>query len=93
MLLTKQQTYVIIKATKMKGEFSMKLVHKPYAKFKGWLRSNNLTYRDIAILLGLSVATVSAKINGQSDFLLSEIGMMKKEYNLESNIFFTENVA
>ena len=71
----------------------MSLVHSPYAKFKGWLRSNGLTYYDIAVLLGLSVATVSAKINGKSDFLLSEIQIIKKEYNLDSDIFFTENVA
>lgn len=71
----------------------MKTIHKPYTKFKGWLRSNDLTYNDVAELLGLSIATVSAKINGQSDFLLSEIRMIRKEYNLESDIFFAEDVA
>lgn len=71
----------------------MKKLHKPYRNFKGWLRSQNLTYKDIANLLGLSTATVSAKINGQSDFSLSEVKMMKCEYNLDSNIFFTGSVA
>lgn len=71
----------------------MKQIHNPYAKFKGWLRSNGLTYNDIAALLGLSVATVSAKINGKSDFLLSEIQAIKKKYQLDDNIFFTEDVA
>ena len=71
----------------------MKLVHNPYLKFKGWLRSNNLTYQDIAVLLGLSVTTVSAKINGQSDFFLSEIQLIKKHYHLENDIFFTNEVA
>jgi len=71
----------------------MKLIHSPYAKFKGWLRSNNLTYKEIAELLGLSVATVSAKINGQSDFLLSEIQVIRKHYRLDSDIFFTNEVA
>ena len=93
MLLTKQQNCVIIKATRKKGALLMDLIHSPYAKFKGWLRSNGLTYNDIADLLGLSVATVSAKINGKSDFLLSEIQVIKEKYNLESNIFFTETVA
>lgn len=91
--MTKQQGYVIIKATKQEGAMIMNLIHNPYANFKGWLRSNDLTYNDIAELLGLSVATVSAKINGKSDFLLSEIQVIKEKYNLESSIFFTENVA
>lgn len=71
----------------------MKKIHKPYIKFKGWLRGNNLTYNDIAELLSISVATVSAKINGQSDFLLSEIRLIRKNYKLESEIFFTNDVA
>lgn len=71
----------------------MKMIHSPYARFKGWLRSNNLTYNDIANLLGLSTATVSAKINGKSDFLLSEIKAIREKYNLESDIFFTNDVA
>lgn len=71
----------------------MKNIHKAYSNFKGWLRSNNLTYKDVGALLGLSVATVSAKINGQSDFLLSEIQVLRKHYNLDSDIFFTNDVA
>lgn len=65
----------------------MKLIHEPYLEFKGWLRSKNLTYKDVAELLGLSVTTVFAKINGQSDFLLSEIQTMKKTWNLNEKIF------
>ena len=30
----------------------MELIHKPYAKFKGWLRENGLIYKDIAELIG-----------------------------------------
>lgn len=71
----------------------MKLIHKPYIKFKGWLRGNGLTYKDVGELLGLSVATVSAKINGQSDFLLAEIKLLRQHYNLDSDIFFAEVVA
>ena len=71
----------------------MKNIHKAYNNFKGWLRSNGLTYKDVGTLLGLSVATVSAKINGQSDFLLSEIQILRKHYNLDSDIFFTSDVA
>ncbi len=70
-----------------------KSIHEPYSRFKGWLREHNLTYSDIALFLGLNEATVSLKINGQSDFLLSEIQALKNKYNLNSDIFFTEDVA
>ena len=71
----------------------MKKVHAPYSKFKGWLRTNGLTYKSVAELLGVSVATVSAKVNGNSDFLLSEIQVIKKHYKLDNDIFFTDIVA
>ena len=68
-------------------------IHKPYAKFKGWLRENGLTYGDIAEYLGLDKSTVSLKVNGQSDFFLNEIQALKSKYNLSSDIFFTDSVA
>lgn len=70
-----------------------KMIHKPYARFKGWIRENGLTYADIAKFLGLNESTVSLKINGSSDFLLSEIQALKSRFNLDSNIFFTDDVA
>lgn len=69
------------------------MIHKPYARFKGWIRENGLTYADIAKFLGLNESTVSLKINGSSDFLLSEIQALKSRFNLDSNIFFTDDVA
>lgn len=71
----------------------MKLIHKPYAKFKGWLRENGIIYDDIARLIGTSTPTVCAKINGQSDFLLSETKIIKKKYHLTDDIFYTDDVA
>lgn len=71
----------------------MSRVHEPYDKFKGWLRSKRMTYADLAELLGLSEATISLKINGQSDFLLCEIQKIMATYDLQSDIFFTSNVA
>ena len=62
-------------------------------KFKGWLRTNGLTYDDVSEVLGISKATVSAKINGTSDFSLSEINVLKRHYKLDSDIFFNNNVA
>lgn len=63
------------------------LVHKPYNKFKGFIRENSLTYKDIASSLGLTTSTVSMKINGHSDFYLSEIALLKSKYGLSDDIF------
>ena len=63
------------------------LIHQPYSKFKGWLRENGLTYADIALDLGLNEATISLKMNGQSDFFLSEVMAIMKKYHLKSEIF------
>ena len=63
------------------------LVHKPYNKFKGFMRENSLTYKDIASTLGLTISTVSMKINGHSDFYLNEVALLKSKYGLSSDIF------
>lgn len=70
-----------------------KKIHQPYMIFKGWLRSNNLTYADVSEVLGISKATLSAKINGESDFFLSEVKVLRNRYNLSYDIFFDRVVA
>lgn len=68
-------------------------VHPPYNKFKGWLREHNITYADVGKVIGRDEVTVCSKINGQSDFLLNEIKILKKKYHLDSDIFFENPVA
>lgn len=63
------------------------MVHKPYMNFKGWLTEKKLTYKDIGDKLGLSVATICAKINGQSDFTLSEVNMIRDKFGYNGNFF------
>jgi predicted XRE-type DNA-binding protein len=55
--------------------------------FKGWLKTNEVKYEDIAKLLGISKSTVSNKINGFSDFLLYEISTIVSEYGTSYDIF------
>ena len=62
-----------------------KNIHKPYVKFKGWIREHGMTYATIAEFLGISRTTVALKINGQSDFLLSEIQALKNECKVKVN--------
>ena len=64
-----------------------KKLHMPYEKFKAWIRENNLNYNKIGEFLGISAVAVCRKINGQSDFTLSEINALKMEYKLQSSIF------
>jgi len=70
-----------------------KKLHEPYTNFKNWIRANNLNYNKIGDFLGISAVAVCRKINGQSDFTLSEINALKKKYNLKSDIFFARFVA
>ncbi len=70
-----------------------KKLHMPYKKFKTWIRENNLNYNKIGEFLGISAVAVCRKINGQSDFTLSEINALKMEYKLQSSIFFADVVA
>ncbi len=98
--MTKQQKYdIVVLSDKQQKEevFLMKrsknVVHAPYNRFKTWLKDNGLTYQDIGKLLGRSEIAISYKINGQSDFLLSEVQVLKTTYGLNNNIFFIDEVA
>ncbi len=71
----------------------MKKVHKPYHKFKNWLRENRIPYREIAEFLGVTIPTIAAKINGGSDFYLSEVQALRKKYDLSAEFFSADVVA
>ncbi len=66
---------------------SKKVVHEPYMKLKGVLREKNLKYSDIAKTLGISETGVGFKINGKSDFYISEVKTLQQEYGFETDIF------
>lgn len=64
-----------------------KLIHEPYNKFKGFMRENGIIYSHIAELLGVTPTTVSQKVNGQSDFTVSEAELIMREYHADIEIF------
>lgn len=70
-----------------------KLIHKPYNEFKGALRAKNLTYANVAELLNISETSVGFKINGKSDFYISEVEKILNAYNLQLDIFLNQKVA
>ena len=63
--------------------------HKPYEKLKTVLRENNITYAEIAKELGVSESSVSKKINGVSDFYLSEVDILLEKYGIYTEVFLT----
>lgn len=67
-------------------------IHPPYNRFKIWLKDNNITYKEIGELLDITATSVMHKINGKSDFLLSETQIIKREYNIQGDIFSTAKI-
>ena len=71
-------------------EAKKKKVHKPYRKLKGVLREKELTYADVSKLLNITETAVGFKINGTSDFYISEVLAMRNAYAIETDVFFTD---
>lgn len=70
-----------------------KKVHQPYNALKGKLRELGLTYQDVADTLGISTTAVSYKVQGVSDFYISEVSVLEKAFCLNHNIFFENKVS
>lgn len=63
------------------------LVHKPYQKLKGFFCEKGLTYGHVGCLLGVTATTISQKMNGYSDFYLSEFQKIKDTYGATNDLF------
>lgn len=63
------------------------LKHKPYQKLKGVMTEKSITYADFSRVLGISITAVNNKINGKSDFLLSEVEIINKAFDIETKFF------
>ncbi len=68
-------------------------MHEPYVAFKRFLAGNGLTYKDVAEVIGKVENTVQLKINGQSDFYISEQRKICEKWGIDRDIFFTNIVA
>ena len=64
-----------------------KLKHKPYQKLKGKMRECNITCSDLAELLNISETAVIHKINGRSDFYISETDTIIQSLGWNYDIF------
>lgn len=61
--------------------------HEPYNKVKGKMREKGMTVQDVADALGLSRVSVSDKINGKSDFLITEAVAVARLLTSDLHIF------
>jgi transcriptional regulator with XRE-family HTH domain len=67
--------------------------HAPYITFKLAIAGKGLTLRDVAAAIDVTESTLSQKINGASDFYLSEIRKICDTFGFDKSIFFAESVA
>ena len=67
--------------------------HAPYIAFKRAIAGKGLTYKDVAKVIGVTESTLMLKINGKSDFYLSEQRTICSTFDIDQNIFFENVVA
>ena len=67
--------------------------HAPYTAVKLWLAGHGITYKDVAEVINSSEATVQLKLNGGSDFYITEQMMICERFGLDPALFFTKEVA
>lgn len=67
--------------------------HAPYIAFKHAIAGKGLTYKDVAKVIGVTETTLMLKINGSSDFFLSETRKICEAFGLEPAVFFADLVA
>ena len=63
------------------------LKHPPHLKLKGQLAEKGIKQKELARLLGITVTTLSRKINGQAHFTVFEVNKICQEYDLSPDIF------
>ena len=66
---------------------SKKKRHVPYITFKRTLAGLGLTYTDVARVIGTTASTVQLKINGDSDFYLSEQRAICEAFGIQRPFF------
>ena len=62
--------------------------HPPYTAVKNALAGKGLTYKDVANVLGVTEATVQQKLNGGSDFYITEQVKLCETFHLDPSLFF-----
>ena len=62
-----------------------------YTKFRAWMQENNVKQKHIAEILGLSIASVSAKLSGVSgDFSMADVRKICEYYKISADTYFVK---
>lgn len=67
--------------------------HAPYKAAKLWLAGHGITYKDVGEVIHCSEVTVQLKLNGTSDFYITEILNICEAFSMDAAIFFEKEVA
>lgn len=65
-------------------------LHKPYETFKRTLSIMGLRYEDVAKAIGSTAATVQLKVDGYSDFYISEQRAISEQFGIGAEVFFAD---
>ena len=57
----------------------------------GYLKTKQIKQEQVAKFLGIGRTTLNRKLNGQSDFRISEVKAIHKQFNIPIELFFKEN--
>ena len=66
---------------------------QPYITLKRTFAAKGITYKDVAAVIKTTEATVMCKLNGSSDFYLSEVLAFCAACDIDPAKFFAEDVA
>ena len=57
-------------------------------KLRGLMAENNISRKYLAKKLGISVTSITNKLNGHTPFKIAEIQKVSEIFNVDINIFF-----
>ncbi len=67
--------------------------HVPYTALRNAIAGLGLTLKDVANVIHVTESTLSLKINGGSDFYISEAYAICAAFGLDISLFFAADVA
>lgn len=65
-------------------------IHEPYETFKRTLAIMGLHYEDVAKAIGSTAVAVQLKVEGYSDFYISEQRAISEQLGIGADIFFVD---
>ncbi|WP_340373254.1 helix-turn-helix transcriptional regulator [Peribacillus sp. FSL E2-0218] len=67
--------------------------HQPYRKIKAYLVENNISQKELGVLLKKSQSAINQKLNGTGgDFSLREARLLSEYYAIPTKFFFEVDV-